>query len=78
MALRGDSEHEHSEATGPGDTHPSVSDRATSLMGSVHGLHRKHVVRNIGTQSGQSACAVHKAADSSRWIHRLARPASQP
>lgn len=75
MALRGDSEHEHSEATGSG---PSVSDRATSLMGSVHGLHRKHVVRNIGTQNGQSACAVHKAADSSRWIHRLARPASQP
>lgn len=45
-----DREHKHSEATGPGDTHHLVSDTATSLVGSGHGLHRKHLVGNIGIQ----------------------------
>lgn len=53
--MRGHREHEHSEATGPGDTHHAVSDMVTSLGGSVHGLHRKHVVRNIRIQYEQSA-----------------------
>lgn len=45
------------------ETHATLSDTATSLVGSAHGLHRKHMVRNIGIQYEQSACAVHKAVD---------------
>lgn len=45
--LWGDSEREHSKATGPEDAHHLVSDMATALAGSVDGLHRKHVVRNM-------------------------------